>query len=590
MHRRARSRHALRRNKSSRRPSRLVFVDADSNEHALASGAIREIFVRAFVCNARRRKTGYAPSPGISACTSVSDAWDSILSQSASRSRTIVVSSSPVRTLTLLRHIEILSDLGWILSDPVSSARFTAISWRKGNRSLLFVAHGNLFPAHRLPRDSAQNRVGAMRATWLEYMEMLDEIGAGDFHLSVGAQALGIYRHKFLYHPIYYHGNPRADEIEIRSCFGAIYQPYFFGRAPGGLYHYLDTNAMYPAMMATHEYPYHLVGTCGTCPASTLHSKLNAFDVIASVRIETDEPMYPVRENNRTMFPVGTFNTTLTTPDLRHAYMRNRVRAVYAMVWYDHADLFSSFVNYFWALRKELSDQGRIAWSKWAKSMAVALYGRWGAHIFETRCEGENPLDHDGADQLASADDGEVRWYHTLSGKMWSTSRSGLHRDSFPAIMAHIAAYGRHHISTFADQAGREHVYAILSDGLIVDDIGYSSMSSCVKPDELGKLKLKLSGDEFEVLSDTEYRIADHVWRPGVKQNAVEVMDGVFVQHLDPNLTTLSRMGNTSDYVHRPATVHLKREIRTGTVLDSGWIAPLSISQPPPPLVRVPRL
>jgi hypothetical protein len=125
--------------------------------------------------------------------------------------------------------------------------------------------------------------------------------------------------------------------------------------------------------------------------------------------------------------------------------------------------------------------------------------------------------------------------------------------------------------------AGIENVFVCVSDGLIVNQAGYKRLQHEIQPDELGMLKLKLSGDTLEVRSDVEFRLSDHVWRPGVKPGALELSDGVFVQHLDPNLPTLARNGDTSDYVKRRVSVHLERTIRTGQVLASGRVEPLRV-------------
>jgi hypothetical protein len=562
----------------------LVFLDCNSLSETLPSGDVRETFAVAAILAVRRRKRGYVALPVPHVFSEQSSAWDYIESQTGNHSRTLVVSPKPVRALTLLGHIEQLQSRGWTLDTPVSSARFTAIAWRKGTRTLLFISHANLFPMQRLQNSRAEFCVRDMCGTWLEYLRLLDDQDVGDFHLSLGAQALGVYRHKFMQHPILFHGDARADELEQRACFGAIYQPYFYGVAPDDTYYYLDTNAMYPWCMKMHEYPWRLAGISGPCSLDVLRDKLNEHDVIASVLVKTFGTRYPVRVDNRTIFPIGEFVTTLTTPDLCHALRYGCIKAVHALAWYDSAYLFSKFVNHFWGLRREFNDHGKPLWAAWSKAMMVSLYGRFGAHIFETRSEGDSPLDHDSCDQLASLDSDEMRWYHTLAGKMWSSSRAGLHRESFPAIMAHVAAYGRGRMIDLMNLAGIENVFVCVSDGLIVNQAGYERLQHEIMPDELGMLKLKLSGDTLEVRSDVEFKLSDHVWRPGVKPGAVKLSDGVFVQYLDPNLPTLARNGDTSEYVKRRVSVHLERTIRTGRVLASGRVEPLRVEVAPPSL------
>jgi hypothetical protein len=576
-----RARHYLRRNVSSRRPSRLIFLDCDSDVERLDNGDERETFKSAAILTVRRRKHEYVSAPIAYKSSGRDSIWAIIESQACKRARVLVVLPKPVRVLTLLDHVAELTARGWTLADPVSSSRFTAIAWRKDSRTLLFISHGNLFPMQRLTIGDAADTCQQMCATWLEYLRLLDEQDVGDFHLSLGAQAMGIFRHKFLQHPILIHADKRADELEVRACMGALYQPYWSGEAPKGEYFYLDTNAMYPAMMATHLYPWRLAGITGRCTPWLLRKRLGDYSVIATLTLRTGTPRYPARVDGRTIYPVGEFSTTLATPDLLNALRMNHIVGVHALAWYDRADLFSGFVKHFWRLRGDFNSHGKPLWAAWAKSMMVALYGRFGAHIFETRDEGPNPLDHDGADQMASLDNGEMRWYHTLSGRMWSSGRVGLHLDSFPAIMAHVAAYGRNRMFGLMDQAGWDNVFVVLSDGLIVNARGYKRLQREIQPRELGMLKLKLSGDELEIRSDVEFRLADHTWLPGVKRDALEIEDGVFVEHLDPNLAGAARLGDAEGYVRRASEVRLARQIRTGQVAASGAILPLRLAQLP---------
>jgi hypothetical protein len=572
----------------SNRPARIVFLDCDSDSETLPSGNVRETFKSASLISARRRGREYVVSQTAFTSSDTNAVWDTILSQTGKRSRTLVVSPKPVRVLTLLQHVSQLQQRGWALNDPVSSSRFTAISWRNDSRVLLFVAHGNLFPMQRLDNSSASRRVQTMCDTWIEYLRLLDENDCGDFHLSLGAQALSIYRHRFMQHPILISGDKRADELEQRACLGALYQPYWSGVAPGREFYYLDTNAMYPWCMKRYPYPWRLAGVVGRSAISLLISKLQLFDVIASVRLNTNEPRYPARLEGRTVFPVGEFTTTLTTPDAWHAFEAGHIAEIYALAWYDRAFLFTEFVNYWWNVRREFRAHGKPLWAAWAKSVMVSLYGRFGCHEFETRDEGQNPLDYDTADRMASLDSDEVRWYHTLAGRMWSSSRSGVQRDAFPAIMAHVAAYGRNRMFQLIERAGRDNVFVALSDGLIVNREGYDRLEHEIQPDSLGMLKLKLSGDELEILSDVEFRLNVHTWRPGVKPDAIQVQDGVFVQYIEPGLPGLARAGNTSEYVRRSETLTLMRQIETGRVEVTGRVVPLALPRFPPAQPRTP--
>ncbi|GAI64695.1 unnamed protein product, partial [marine sediment metagenome] len=58
-----------------------------------------------------------------------------------------------------------------------------------------------------------------------------------------------------------------------------------------------------------------------------LVEQLSRFSVIAEVLIETDEPAYAVRRK-QTIFPVGCFWVTLTTPELKYALKRGHIKEI----------------------------------------------------------------------------------------------------------------------------------------------------------------------------------------------------------------------------------------------------------------------
>ena len=575
-----RSKHYLRRNKTSKRPARLVFIDVDSLDERIAGNGIKEVFHRAQITTARRSRGELTFSSYVEELDDIGEVWDRVTSFATSRCRVLIVCPNPVRVLTLLGHIDQLGSRGYELGTPVSSPRFTAIAWRKGTTTLLFIGHNNLFAFQNLRAAWAKDSVEIMSQTWREYIEILDQIDSGDFHLSLGAQAFGIYRHRFIQHPILVHADPRVDELERQAAYGGIYRPLWAGKAPPDTYYYLDTNAMYPAMMTRRLLPCRLAGHCGRVPISTLVDKLQRYSVVAKCLIQTDWARFPVKRKYRTVYPVGRYITTLTTPDLLDALSRDSVLEVYAAAWYDKAQLFTNFVEYFWNLRRRFIADGRPLWGKWAKAMSVALFGKFGAKRYETHCEGDSPFDHDCADQIVSLDDGSVRWYYTLAGKMWSSGPVGLSTDAFPAVMAHITAYGRQRILELVEKAGQGNTFVIVSDGLIVNQAGYDSLANEINPDRLGALKLKLSGVELETYSDTEYRLAAREWRPGVKPDAIEIDDGVFVEYIEPSLSGLARRGTPGTYIKHRRTISLTRQFKSGRADGVGWIQSLVVWEP----------
>ena len=417
----------------------------------------------------------------------------------------------------------------------------------------------------------------ALATAWRGLLAFLDEHDLGDFELSIGSQAFTIFRHRFLDHPIVIHADARADELERRACFGALYQPCFAGIAPCDNYYYLDTNAMYPWVMATRLLPWRLVGVAGRMPVNALARKLDRYLVVASVRVCTDEARYPTKHGGKTVYASGEFTTTLTTPDLQHAVRAGHISEVLAAAWYDGEILFSGFVNELWGLRRQYAAVGKNDLAKLIKAWMVALYGRWGVKRYEVRHETDCGPDEVGTGAFINAESGEQCEYYQLAGQMWTVRRGGESANSFPTIMAHIAAHGRNRLWRLREQAGARNTFVLLSDGLIVNQAGYERLASEIDVDRLGALKLKMSSDKLTTYSDVEFVLGDHNWTPGVPNNGVQVDDGVIVAQKEPRLGWQLQSKNAARYVVRQQVMQPQREFHCGVVGKDGWLIPLRL-------------
>lgn len=569
--------HLLRANERSARPQLLAWLAVDSSAGRDPDGRLVERFQSATATIRRASSTPGTYTEHTIESADPAGFLAELLSNARSKHRLIVVSRNPARDLALLDAIRWLRGQEWEFGHAVMGTRLTLIPVGTGNRRVLFCAHTNLFPYLPRPAGDAGQQVATMRQTWLSHLQLLDELDAGNFHLTLGSQALAIYRHRYMEHPIYIHGDESVDRLERKAALGALYQPFFAGQSRPGRYYYLDTNAMYPWCMRSFPVPWRLVSHGGALPVGTLSRMLESKLAVATVELETDHAHYPCKVDGRTLFPVGRFTATLTTPDLRHALEHGRIRRVLEYATYDGARLFDRFVDELWKRRQECLAKGDITGAALTKAWMVALYGVWGAWRFEHLLEVADPGLQDGSGELYDTRTQEQRHWVALGGKMFSERRAGATVNGFPAIMAHIAAWGRQRMWALVANAGREHVYFCLSDGLIVDQTGYEHLTGEIRPRTLGKLREKRSAAMIEVRSDTEIILGDHSWTPGVPAWAFPVDDGVLIADLEPHTLDGLAGADPGTFTHLGRTLTLERAIHSGVVSPSGWIDPIRL-------------
>ncbi|GAI16716.1 unnamed protein product, partial [marine sediment metagenome] len=119
---------------------------------------------------------------------------------------------------------------------------------------------------------------------------------------------------------------------------------------------------------------------------------LETYSVVAKVLIKTDEPIYAVRRK-RTIFPVGRFWVTLTTPELLYALEHNHILKVGKCVVYEQASIFKSYVDRFYTMRQKFIAEGVAEYVELCKKFLNTLYGKFGqkAEIWKKigNCPGE---------------------------------------------------------------------------------------------------------------------------------------------------------------------------------------------------------
>ncbi|RLB83730.1 MAG: hypothetical protein DRH24_06540, partial [Deltaproteobacteria bacterium] len=151
---------------------------------------------------------------------------------------------------------------------------------------------------------------------WLNFIKEND---LGRFAFTLAGQAFNALRHRFMTEEIVIHDNEEAAELELEAYFGGRCECFGLGRFRDKELFYLDVNSMYPYVMKEFEYPIRLYKVEHNPSINKLKFHVNKHCVIAHVLIYTEKPMFPLRLENKVIYPTGYFWTTLTTPRLKLA-------------------------------------------------------------------------------------------------------------------------------------------------------------------------------------------------------------------------------------------------------------------------------
>lgn len=148
-------------------------------------------------------------------------------------------------------------------------------------------------------------------------------------------------------------------------------------RARIGPIYQLDVNSLYPAIMRNMDMPVRLMGFTYSPPVELIGDMLNSFCIVANVLVDINYGFVPGRLNRKPGFYHGHFWTTLCTPELRELYNHGRIKAVSMLAWYDKANVFSEFVDYFYGKRCQFKREGKKIFANLCKLYLNSLYGKF---------------------------------------------------------------------------------------------------------------------------------------------------------------------------------------------------------------------
>src|SRR5690606_13664596 len=186
-----------------------------------------------------------------------------------------------------------------------------------------------------------------------------EKTGFGSFRNTLPAMAFNAYL--TWYAPdgeILCHDNAEAIRLEREAYYGGRVEVWKRGEAREQIFG-VDINSMYPYVMQTKLYPSRLVSHRKRETVSGLKSLLQqGYGVIASVTIKTDENAYPLRYKGKLVFPIGTFRTTISTPEIEYALERGHIVDVHEVAVYRMLPLFQEFVTNFYSQREAAKQRG----------------------------------------------------------------------------------------------------------------------------------------------------------------------------------------------------------------------------------------
>lgn len=522
-----------------------------------------------------------------------------LLLQSKNKSHLYIIAHNVVYDATILDLFRRLPKSGYQLQSIYSKGQVCIVRFANGDRKLTLLDNGNIFAGtlerwgkiFNIPKLDidfetctpaeleiyCRRDVEIMVKSWQTWMHFIAENDCGGFRETVGSTAFNTWRYKYLNREVYVHKDPDVLKLERAGYHGGRVEVFRQGAQWTDTYYYLDINNMYGYVMQQGLFPVGLQGHTTKLGMRRMLSYLERYAIMARVTLDTDEPVYLTKVNGHAAYPLGRFETVLTTQELKYALLNGHLESVQEFSWYKQTDLFRDYVNDFYNLRLHYRQQGNQGFEQICKLLVNSLYGKFGQTGLDQHIIGKASYDEIWHISILNAQTGRQSYQTALGGTIYETISQGESYHALPVIAAHVTAAARLYLWSLIKQARRENVYYCDTDSLIVNQAGYYNLEHLIEPDTLGKLKIELQSPWLIVNAPKDYAMEGRSKIKGIRANAIQLNDNTYLQEQWVKLAGLIRQGFKEGYTSKEIEKQQQRIIYSGVVTDSGRVEPFQL-------------
>lgn len=594
----ARFNHFVKSNHSSETIHHCIFLDCETEQIKVSSNEVRHKLSFGWVCYQRRDDRLHWRKPEWLRFTTEDELYGFITSKLQSKIKLYIFCHNSNFDYPVLRLFEWFTSIGAILNMAVISGPPTIMRYRIKDSTAILLDTLNIW---RMPLEALGKIVGidklsmpgktASKEQWDEYgrrdveiirkavtewADFLIDNDFGGFSPTLAGQSMRLFRHRFLTTDIAIHDNEQALELE-RNCYhGGRNEAYFIGKRRGK-YTLLDVNSMYPFVMAKYNYPTKLHRLVEQVNIDALSQLMVKYSVCGHFRITTDKPAYPYRQQGKLIFPIGTFDCYLTTPEIEYAIAHNHIQHCYQLALYEHAPIFKEFVTYLYEKRLQADNAEDPLDGYSYKILLNSHYGKWGQNGYKTIKLGRQQFEAYRTFEVIDGETGKVIKYRQLGYDLEMTVVEGSSREAFPAIAAHVTSYARMYLYNLVSLAGHSNVFYIDTDSLLVNAAGAHQLESFRSDSELGGLKVEGCYNEIEIYGCKDYRFGTKERHKGIKRKARWITSNSAEQEQWQNLKGILREGRLNDPHTKTIVKTLHRNYTKGNVDNNGLVRPISL-------------
>lgn len=406
------------------------------------------------------------------------------------------------------------------------------------------------------------------------YRDFNKEHDTGKFSMTRASQSFNCFRHRFMDHKIELHRDVRLRKLERDAYFGGRTEAFRWGNVKGGPFTFLDVNSMYPYVMHRYRYPCRALEYLEEVDYGFIKKWLPSTAMVADVTIETRDPMFAYRGEDKLLFPVGRFRTCLCTEGLRRAFDAGNIKKVHRLAMYECAYLFRSYVDYWYPLKAQYKKEGNEIYTRIVKMFLNSLYGKFGQKKAKEESF-NNPAMIEPC-RIEEVDvQTELHWIRTgMFGKEILSYGEEDTRNTFTAIAAHVTEYARFTLWDLFTRLGFQRVLYTDTDSIVLRTADVSLIGCELDPERLGALSVDRHTKRLVLYNPKDYTTDAGRKTKGVPKTAERIGAHTWRYEQFQGFATHQRENVAKGFLSRETVKSVSIEYDKGVVLPDGSIVP----------------